>query len=210
MSEGVHERIAAALARIGGLARAHEARSARGEDLSPLQARILAVLLRRSRLRVGELAAELLVTDATVSAAVSALEAKGLVLKESAPEEHRAVVVRLSRRGGAAARRAERWSGELLLPVVAELDEADADALLGRLLQLVRAFERRGLLPSARMCLSCRYFRPWHGRGKKPHRCELLREAIGEGELRLDCGEHEPAAPERLEEIWHELQGAGG
>lgn len=199
MTTPLHTRIADALARLGALARSHENQEALADGLSPLQARALVALQRRRGMRVGELAEELLVTFGTLSAAVSSLEEKALVTKYVDPEEHRAVNLELTRKGTAAARRAEGWASGLLAPPVADLDSDEAATLLASLLKLIRAFERRGAIAAARMCFSCQYFDPEGGRGARPHFCNLLEEPIGEADLRVDCPEHELAVTDRPE-----------
>jgi DNA-binding MarR family transcriptional regulator len=199
----IHTRIADALARLGTLARFDETQQAQAEGLSPLQARALVALRRRSPSRVGDLARELLVTDGTLSAAVSALEGKGLVTKRADPEEHRAVNLQLTRKGSAAARRAAGWAGAQLAPAMADLSEHEAGTLLALLLGLIRSFERRGAVAAARMCLTCGYFAPGGGAGARPLFGNLLEEPIGEIDLRVECPDHEPGEPEHLPELGH-------
>ena len=141
MSTPVHTRVADALARLGALQRYEENQQSRAAGLSPLQARALVVLRRRSSVRLGELAKELLVTEGTLSAAVSALEEKELVVKRSDPAEHRAVQLELTRKGSTASRRAERWAGDQVEPALSDLNEDEASELLTSLLKLLRAFE---------------------------------------------------------------------
>jgi len=202
MDDPLHIRIAAALARIGALARSHEQQGAQDEALSPLQARVLSALLRRGGLRVGELAEELLVTYGTVSAAISSLEEKGLVAKYTDAEEHRAVLVELTRGGKQAAKRTRGHEAELLEPAVRELEPAAAGELHASLLCLIRSFERQGLMRAARICPSCRFFEPGGGSGARPHYCHLLEDAIGNAELQVDCPDHEAADATRQEELW--------
>ncbi len=200
--EDLHRRIADALARIGSLSRSRELYEALGESLSFLQARALIALLRRRELRVGELAQELNVTAGTISAAVSTLLEKGLVRKYSDPEEHRAVMVKLTRKGVKAAERAEGWSARVLEPAVEQLDPQESATLLASLIKLIQSLERLGLIAPARMCVTCRYFEPGAGRGHRPHYCHLLKAPIGSGQLQIDCPEHERAPKTRLEELW--------
>jgi hypothetical protein len=47
----------------------------------------------------------------------------------------------------------------------------------------------------ARMCVSCRFFRPdTHRMSVSPHHCALLDLPLSGADLRTDCPEHEPAA----------------
>lgn len=194
MNSPINDRIADAILRIATLTRAQETLQGQTEGLSPLQARALVAPRRRRELRVGALAKELCVTTGTLSAAVTTLEAKGLIIKRADPVEHRAVKLALTRRGAAAARRAEGWAGALLAEPVGELPAETSADLLAGLLELLRAFERRGAIAATRMCLTCRHFERDGGQGERPHYCHLLEAAIGAADLRVDCPEHEPGA----------------
>ena len=198
----LHRRIAAALTRVETVMRAQEQKAAQATGISPLQLRVLEALERKPHLRVGELARELLITTGTVSAAVSVLQAKGLITKESDPEEHRAVVIRLSAKARRRIDKLASWPSELLEPVVDDLGDDAAGELLAGLLRALHAIERRGWIDPARMCYRCEYFQPWKGSGRRPHRCDLLRKSIGSSELRVDCAEFEAASGPGQEARW--------
>ena len=208
ISDDTARRIAAALERIERLTRSGGQRAAQALALSPLQARVLATLGTRGPLRVGRLARELLVTDGTVSEAVRVLEEKGYVVKEPDPDEHRAVRVKLTRAGRGASQRAGRWPAEVLGPALEELGDEGSGELLASLLRFLQALERRGLIETSRMCANCEHFRPWKGRGQRPHYCALLESAIGRSELQVDCPDFELASEERLAGRWDELGGS--
>lgn len=201
----IPDRIAAALERIERLTRSDGQRTADRLALSPLQMRVLGVLRSKGPARVGDLARELMVTPGTVSEAVRVLEEKALVRKEPDPEEHRAVQVHLTRRGQGAAKRAGRLSAETLGPVLASMGTEGSGELLGSLLRFLQALERQGLIETTRMCSNCEHFRPWKGRGGKPHYCALIEDSIGKAELQVDCPEFELAGPDRLAERWEQL-----
>lgn len=197
-------RIAAALARIERVTRAAGDRAAQELGLSALQARALEAIVARPARRIGEVARELLVTDGTLSAALSTLETKGLVTKRPDPAEHRAVLVEPTAMGRREARRLAGWPDDSLAPVVDELGLADAGALLSALLGLILALERNGRIDPVRMCFTCEHFRPWQGeragRGARPHYCALLGAAIGGAELQVDCPDHVPVLADEREE----------
>ena len=203
----LHARIADALSRLAALARAREQHEAMASGLSPLQARALVVLGRPGAvpLRVGDVAERAMVSYGTISAAITSLEEKGFVEKHVDPDEHRAVLVRLTRRGRSIARRADGWGAELFEAVVGELELPEASALLGVLLKLIAAFERRGDVALARLCLTCRHFQAGGGDAEQPHFCRLLERAIGGPDLRVDCPEHEPAAATDAARAWRAL-----
>jgi DNA-binding MarR family transcriptional regulator len=193
-STDLAERLAAALERVAAVGAAYGAKRAPAAGLSRLQARVLDRLLRRPDSRIGELARELNVTAGTLSEALSSLEAKGLVSKGEDPSEHRAVRVELTRSGRRAAEAASHWPSEWLAPALEDLDPATQGHLLGSLLELIGALERRGALARVRMCLGCRFFEAGVHRGARPHHCHLLQSPIGPLELRVDCPDFEPSA----------------
>lgn len=189
----LQRRLAAALERIGAVGRAHGARSAPVEGLSGLQGRVLERLLLDRAPRMGELAAELAVSPATLSEAVASLETKGHVLKVPDPEEHRAMRVEATRSGRALGRRIAAWPAQWLGPALEHLDVPRQGALLELLLEVIRALEAEGAVARARLCLTCRHFQPDVHRGEKPHHCRLLDQPLGPVDLRIDCAEHSAA-----------------
>lgn len=190
-SSDVHQRIAAGLSRIGLVLRHHAQGAARTHRLTPLQAQALGVLRGRpDGLRVRTLARELAVTDATVSDAVSTLVSKRLVAKRPDPEDHRAVRLSLTGRGGRIAEEAALWP-DFLREALGELPASDVSALLRVLVGLIRALERSGEIPVSRMCVSCRYFSPNRYRRGKPHHCGFIDAPIGTDDIRFDCPDFE-------------------
>ncbi|MEM9380689.1 MAG: MarR family winged helix-turn-helix transcriptional regulator [Planctomycetota bacterium] len=206
--EDLHRRIAGAVERIAAVLRAGTQQAAQEAAVSPLQMRILRELSSRPGQRLGALAEALHVTDGTVSAAVSTLVDKGLAQKAPDPEEHRAVLVHPTPSGRRVDRRAEDWPDEALVPATRALGEDEAGDVLTALLRLIQGLESSGALQDTRMCHSCEWFQPWKGRGKRPHRCGLLKASIGGSDLRVDCPDHVAAPPEVQAERLHELRAA--
>ena len=198
----LRHRLAAALERVEAVVRSREQHAAQQAGVSPLQARVLSTLERRPGLRVSELARELLVTVGTVSAAVSVLEEKGLVVKCSDPEEHRAVVLRLTAKGRRSRGRRTAWTAELFEPVVDDLGTEASGACLEGLLKLLGSMERRGLIDPAAMCYRCEFFRPHGGSGDRPHYCDLLRSSIGAADLQVDCPDFREAPEATRDAHW--------
>ena len=186
-------RLAAALERAGQAIRVQMADKAREHGLSPTQ---LQVLLRLdtdppARRRVGVLAAQLDVTHPTVSDAVAVLRRKGLVGPQ---RPSRAGPLKLSSRGRRLAGDLATWH-ERTLRQLADLPADDKQATLRLLLDLIAALQRAGAITVARMCVTCRFFRPdQHPGAARPHHCALLDIPMSDGELRVDCPEHESEA----------------
>jgi DNA-binding MarR family transcriptional regulator len=186
-------KLAAALERVGQALRVQMWDKAKQHGLSPTQ---LQVLLRLAadppaRRRIGVLAAELDVTHPTVSDAVAVLSRKGLVARE-APS--RKAPLALSERGRALAGELVDWH-EQTRRELAGFPGPEKEMTLRLLLDLIAGLQRSGVITVARMCVTCRFFRRnQHAGAARPHHCALVDMPMAEGELRVDCAEHEPSA----------------
>lgn len=197
-------KLAAGLARLG-MAMRHHAWAERGRDgLTPTQSQILALLA----VRVGQgrtmtqLARDMAVTPPTVSDAVAALERKQLVTRTRSEVDGRRVEVRLSRRGARRAAASTLWP-EALLRAIDAMDETERVTLTRAVVKMIHALQEAGHIPVARLCVTCRFFRPnVHPGERRPHHCAYVDAPLGDGDLRLDCPEHDVAAPPERERLW--------
>ena len=179
-----------ALERLGQVNRTLVQRSATDAGLSALQVRVLTSLGAGAR-RPSQLARDLGVTAATLTDAVGALRAKGLVVDAPVGVDARVREVRLSPAGRRLVGRLGQWG----MPVtrrIAALPEDDQGALLATLLDLLAGLQADGLV-TARMCLSCRFYLPPRDRGGSAH-CTLLDAPLEPRERRLECPDHEAIA----------------
>ena len=183
-------KLAAALERVGQALRVQIWDKAKLHGLSPTQ---LQVLLRVAadppdRRRVGALAAELDVTHPTVSDAVAVLSRKGLVARET---PSRKAPLALSERGRALAGELVDWHAQTRRQL-ATFPGAEKEMTLRLLLDLIAGLQRSGVITVARMCVTCRFFRRnLHAGAARPHHCALVDMPMADGELRVDCAEHE-------------------
>lgn len=162
--------------------------------LSPLQAQLLGALARRQRARLTDLARDCGVRAATASEAVRALVGKGLVVRERADSDGRALALSLSRQGRAAATGLEAGL-DFLGHSLSRLPQQEQVVFLRAVVALLRDLVASGRLPTVRMCPSCTYFRPnAHLGSARVHHCALVDLAFGESLLRLDCPDFEAAA----------------
>ena len=167
-----------------------------GHALSPVQIQALIFLLFHDEqlARVGELAREFMLTPATVSDAISALERKGLVEKVRSQHDRRAFVLRLTDAGKHVAHDLADWAAPITV-VLKEVAPSDKVIVLRVLLNLIARLQNQGVVQTTRMCLTCRYFgEDVHPDTETPHHCRLLDQALAVGDLRIDCPEHEPKA----------------
>lgn len=204
-AESVAAQVAAGLVKLS-LALRHEAwKEARGGGLTPTQGQVLSWLLLQApgqRPTPGELAKALALSPATVSEALNALEAKGLVRRRQSGDDRRSYQLELTDAGRRAARASAGWA-DFLAAAVDSLPAADQVALLKVLVRLIRSLQLQGKIPVARMCVSCSYFRPFvHPDPERPHHCMYVDAAFGDGRLRLECPDYEPAPDAQQAVAW--------
>lgn len=188
-------RLADAVERLGNGLRALAQRSARSQNLSPLQQQVVLALCRQppTRREVNALAAEFDVTTPTVSDAVAALERKQLLTRSPGSDGRRRLLT-LTPQGRSVAAELESWD-EPLLAALGSLPEADRAVTLHNLLRVIADLQRSGAINIARTCTTCRFFRAdVHDDPAAPHHCELLRAPLPLTELRTDCPEHQLAS----------------
>ncbi len=188
-------RVVAGLSKVALVFR-HAQWAASGErGLTPTQAQILAIVAGNCESRgvgVKAVAARMAVTMATASEAVGALVEKGLLRKEPDEADGRAVVLTLTARGGREAARATEWP-DAIVEAAEAMPEGERAVLLRGLVGMVRTMQERGMVPAARMCVECRFFRPNEYPGEaKSHHCLFIGAPIGDADLRLECAEMEP------------------
>lgn len=209
--EATAERVAQALERISTALRSGAWEEAMARGLTPTQVQILGYLrFRGSRgARMAEVADALAVSPATASESTDALVRKGLVRKARVVEDRRARLVVLTPAGRREAERLAGWA-EFLLVALRQLTESEQAALLRVLLQTIRELQKAGRVPVSRMCVTCRYFRPYaHPDPHTPHHCEFVDAPFGDGLLRVECPDHEPADPVQEEENWRRFLTVG-
>ena len=143
--------------------------------------------------RLSEVADTLGVTNPTASATVALLVRKKLVVKRPAHDDQRAIALRLTAEGRREADRIADWP-DSLLPAVDALTHEEQTVFLRAVTTIIRNFQDSGVISPARMCVTCRYFRPNVYRNEKTaHHCAFVDAPFGDRHLRLDCPEHEQA-----------------
>lgn len=192
----VDKKIVASLERLSQALRVLLREEAQERGLSPIQAQFLVHLLfhgPESR-RVGQLAREFDLTRATVSDAVGSLEKKGLVERDPWPDDRRVATLGLTPAGEEAARGLATWANAVEGSLSASSPE-EKEVVMRFLMGLIASLQRAGVVTVARMCVSCRFFRPdAHPGDASPHHCALLDLPLARSDLRVDCPEHERAA----------------
>ena len=129
-----------------------------------------------------------------MSDAVRILEAKGLVRREPWPADGRVATLRLTPAGEEAAVGLSGWA-DVVEEQLGSFAPQEKEAGMRFLMRLISALQEEGVITVARMCVTCRFFRPdAHPGSATPHHCALLDQPLSGADLRTDCPEHEPAA----------------
>jgi len=190
------EQIAAGLERIAAYLRMAGWREAEPLGLTPTQTACLSFLRARGPSRVGGLAQHLAVTQATASDALSALARKRLVERRPDPGDGRASLIHLTAEGRRIAADVARPPAALAQAAEA-LAPAEQAGMRRALSKMILSLQRSGAIEPQRLCLTCRFFRPYvHSDAQKPHHCAFVDAAFGDASLRLDCADHEEAGPQ--------------
>jgi DNA-binding MarR family transcriptional regulator len=197
------------LAKVGLAMKSSAWRAAGPRRLTPTQAQILSLLRERaSPLRLAAIALGLGVTAPTASDAVAALVEKRLVTKGRDRQDARVLAVRLTAAGRRLAIETAAWP-ETLMAAVGDLPPAEQAAFLRALVKVIRTLHLRGEIPEARMCVTCRYFRPGvHADPACPHHCDFTDAPFGDRALQLECGDHETATAAAQDQAWRTFVGA--
>lgn len=178
--------------------------AAAGEaGLNPTQAQVLGFLAARPPgVRPKDIAAHLGVSAASVTDTLNALDRKGLVLRQADPADARSVALRPTAEG-LRINQAIATAASQVAAALAQLSPAEQANLLLAQVKLVRSLQLADAIPVQRLCVTCRHFRPNARPGAAhPHHCAFVNAAIGTEDLRLDCGEHEPADPATQSANW--------
>lgn len=211
VADSPQHRLVVGLAKIGLAARHHAWRGAQGQNLTPTQGQILALLRAQPEvgLRLSAVASQLAVSQATVSESVRVLTEKGLVRKDRARDDGRAVALFLTPAGETAADQAAGWS-DYLLSALDALNPDEQEAFLRGIVKLIRTLQVRGEIPLSGMCLTCNHFRPnVHPGSTFPHHCAFVDAPLRDRLLRLDCADYE-AAPAALADLnWQRFNASG-
>jgi DNA-binding MarR family transcriptional regulator len=194
--EDVGKKIVASLERLSQVMRILLRGEAQERGLSPIQAQFLIHLLHHgaSLRRVSQLAREFDLRRATVSDAVGSLEKKGLIRRESWPEDKRVTTLCLTPTGKHTARELAAWAN-VVEEHLKDRSAEEKEPVMRFLMDLIGALQKSGLITVARMCTTCRFFRPdAHPGESSAHHCALLDVPLSGSDLRADCPEHKLVA----------------
>jgi DNA-binding MarR family transcriptional regulator len=203
----INHRIREGLSRIATAMRIDDWNRSKATGLKPTQLAILDMLEgRRPGASVKEIAANLGVSQPTVTDSVTVLERKGLIAKHAVEGDRRGVSVIITEEGLSLLESGNEPTG-IVEHAVNALALHDQEDLLVTLVKMIRHLQEIDAIPIQRMCATCRYFAPFHHKdAARPHHCNLVDAAFGQQDIRIDCREHETADPSRRAATWREFQ----
>lgn len=193
LNEPIAQRVITGLSKIGIALRSQSWQGAESQGLTPTQGQILILLQTSSALglRLSAVAKGLSISSATASDAVASLEEKGLVSRERAADDRRAIAIRLTQEGQQQATQAGNWP-DFLLSAVAELSEDEQTVFFLGLTKIIRKLQDQKKISTSRMCVTCQFFRAdVYEHPERPHHCDLVDAPFGDRDLRIDCPEHQ-------------------
>ena len=188
-------RIADGLSKIAKVIRQQAWGEAWGRGLTPTQGQVLLSLIHHPEKRktLPEIAADLGVSKVTACLTIQVLARKKLVRKERRKRVLDKLSVKLTPKGEEAANEASRWTG-LLVPIIQTLPPAQQVDLHRALVRLILTLQERKEIAVSQMCITCNYFRAnVHDNPAAPHHCELVGAPFGDGQIRLNCPDHQKA-----------------
>ncbi|MFO0773070.1 MAG: MarR family winged helix-turn-helix transcriptional regulator [Nitrospiraceae bacterium] len=202
-ASSVQDRVTAGLAKVAMAIKSRAWRERGREWLPPLQAQTLRLLQQRrpTAMTVSALAAELAVTMPTVSEMLRVLISKHLVKKTQSTTDHRVYLIELTTKGTREASRLAEWP--YLRAATTELSDDEQVTMLRGVVKVIRGLQQQGEIRTARLCVTCQYFRPHQHAGQdKPHHCDFVDAPFGDAALRIDCADHVPATPSVQDANW--------
>lgn len=201
---GLPDRLVAGLSKIGLAMKSRPWRRQGQAGVGPLQVQVLTFLRSRPNrsATVSTIARELSVKLPTASEVIRTLEHKRLVRRRRNDVDNRVVTVHLTAKGSKAGQVVSGWP-EVLSAATEHLSSHEQAALLKILVKLIRGLQLKGEIPVARMCVSCRHFRPHaHADADEPHHCNFVDAPFGDRALRIDCPDYVAAPASQAQEAW--------
>ncbi len=203
-SNSTARKIITGLSKVSIALKSHSWKEANESGLTPTQGQILVNLSLRSGKDpvLSELAEALGITLATASSSINTLVEKKLVRKNRSPDDGRSLVVSLTAKGKKEAENAAGWP-DFLTGALDKLSPNERTMFFRCLLKIIRSLQDEHQIPVSRMCVTCAYFKPHvHKDLKRPHHCGFVNSPFGDGELRLECSDHESASSVESNRIW--------
>ncbi len=142
--------------------------------------------------KTSQMAQEMRRTKATISDAVDTLVERGYIERSLSEEDRRVMNLELTEEGCEAAETLAGWP-DVLERYMVDFSPEEKQTVLQFLMSLIEGSLKEGAIPTARMCLTCRFFNEEPEGTDSPYYCDLLEMPLDPETLRVDCDEQEPA-----------------
>jgi DNA-binding MarR family transcriptional regulator len=154
--------------------------------ISPIQIQVLVFIQYHptDKCKVSFLAQEFNMSKPTISDAVKTLEQKGLLRRESDLNDSRSHTLHLTEKGQTVATRASYFAQPMLMGLEG-FSREEKGVMLGQLLDMIERLQNAEVISVQRMCLNCQHHEQKNGQ----HYCHLMRKALLNHELQVDCRE---------------------
>lgn len=200
-------RIVTALSKIGIALKAGSSNAGDSSGVTPAAAQALTLLRRRGDMQREDLSEALGLTPTAGDELIGGLLHQGLASRGRSRGDARARSVRTTGRGREVTEAMVAWP-DLMVDAVEILDPDEQRGFLVGLLKIIRHLQEQGQIPVARMCVTCRFFRPnMHDDAALPHHCALVDAPFGDASLRVDCPDQEAAEPQLAALNWDRFNG---
>ena len=188
--EDISSKIVMSLERISELFRVMLWEKAKPLKLSPLQIQLLIYISFHSpqQNKVTQLANAFHLSKPTLSDALRVLRGKGYILKNVEATDKRSHYLSLTREGQKLLADIAFFANPLV-DLIGDWEKGEQESFYHSLLKLISTCQDRGLIPSQRMCYSCRYFET----SKETPYCNFLKSPLRPQQIRIDCPEYDPS-----------------
>lgn len=188
LDQELHFKITQALERISKTFRVLLWEESKKHQVSPIQIQILVFCLshKQEMLKVSSFAKEFDLTNATISDSVKVLLKKELLDKVPNPKDSRSYTVSLSKKGKKIAEEVAHYS-QALEESINWIPKEEKGLFLKNLLAMIEHLNQNEIISIQRMCLTCQHY----NKEGNSHYCSLLKKALQNSELQIDCPEHQ-------------------
>lgn len=185
------EKIAYGLGRISDVYKSLLWQQAKLHGISPIQIQILIYVEHNSpeNCNVSNLAKVFQVTKPTISDAIRVLINKDYLLKDHSPTDSRRYNVVLTTKGNDLVKELSAYD-QPIKSLFADYPEEKQLEIYQMLVQAVTQMNDAGIIQVQQNCFSCKFY----SRDKSAsHYCNLMQKPLEQGDIRLNCADHEVA-----------------
>lgn len=141
--------------------------------------------------QISNMAKDMKRSKPTISDAVDRLVKKTFIERTVSEQDRRMIDLELTEKGQEAASDLAGWP-ETLETYMDSFSREEKQTVLQFLMQIIEGSLEEGIIPTARMCTTCRFFNDDPEGYDSPFYCDLLEIPLDSETLRLHCDEQKP------------------